>query len=754
MIITISHGSSFAQSIRYVLEQKKNKERDLEKDLAEKGAADRDAHGTRDGPHQGRSSGKDPLQGDREVEKKRGEPGESSHSRGTIIGGNATGTNRRELTREFNATRLLRTDVKKPVLQISGSAKHGEMSTDERKSKVAEALLQQLAKIYSEKTGRKIDFQNTVYVIISHPDTDHDHFHIVASRICFDGTLIPDSFERYLGQEVARELEKEFGLTRLLSSHEVTRKSLSRVELRRFLSEREQFERDVAAGRASTADEPPAPVKRRMQETVDLAAQSNPTLTQFFRRLQRAGCDPIPKLDDEGELVGMSYRLGDDVRRGSNLGRHYTAPGLIERGIDYDKNRDGRAISRAIEKEDRRRDQAGARGRGPRGAGQPSRDASRQDSGTPRSHRAESNPATTQRDRIHQAGLPARRGDDQALRGSGRATKQSGGDGSPDRGDAGGVRASSRTDARQTAEGGQRSVFADADKDHQRVQGISATDTRRLGDTARDGGVVPGDGRRVPQVGGAVQQALRGGERGDNEHSGDGQKATHRDEGHGLTDHGPNEGPVSQNVPETRRGADRSPAPPDRLRAVDGHYAQRLGEPAAEPLDDPEDDHGLRGSHSRNTHAGARKNSRTDERPGPYSPTVRELGLLPLDPPSRAGTEAAVEGSAAGARTEAENSRAYGEGESVSLRDRSSFSRLQRLTGVNAEAQQPLIERLGELTGINPRGRREAQIHEQQSLESRSDKPAVVRDERQEGSHATRDSRSEPQQQSKSGRGR
>lgn len=262
MIITISHGSSFTQSIRYVLEQKKTRGRDLEKDLAEKGAADRTARGTKDGPHEGRSSGKDPPQTDREVEKKNGELGESSHPRGTIIGGNATGTNRRELTREFNATRLLRTDVKKPVLQMSGSAKRGEMSTDERKREVAEALLKDLAERYSQKTSRKIDFQNTIYAIISHSDTDdHDHFHIIVSRICFDGTLIPDAFERYLGQEVARELEKEFGLTQLLSSHEVTRKSLSRVELRRFLSEREQFERDVAAGRASAVDELPAPVK-------------------------------------------------------------------------------------------------------------------------------------------------------------------------------------------------------------------------------------------------------------------------------------------------------------------------------------------------------------------------------------------------------------------------------------------------------------------------------------------------------------
>ncbi|HEX8145035.1 MAG TPA: relaxase/mobilization nuclease domain-containing protein [Pyrinomonadaceae bacterium] len=367
MIVNVSKGESFEGTVRYVMNQKKERAQQ-ERESNEKVKEPTEGHVAQSLADEKAIIDLQQLEEVKGIKVGKLEFGETQILRGTIIGGNAAGTTTKQLAREFSQLQTLRPDIKKPVLHISVSTPRGEMDSPEKKEEIAEFLLKKLVGEIKKTTGVKIDFQNTLYVIVSHSDTEHDHFHIVASRICFDGTVIPDSMERYVGQEAARAAEKQFGLTQLETSREVKKKGLTRGELYRYLEAVEEFEKNVVDGKAGEKDRPPAPVKLRLQDSIDVAVRGFPTAGQFLIRLEKAGIEVIPRLREDGLVTGISYRLGKELRKGSNLGRNYTWPGLIERGLNYEKIRDGKEIGRAADRESDRRDGArrvaGAAGQG------------------------------------------------------------------------------------------------------------------------------------------------------------------------------------------------------------------------------------------------------------------------------------------------------------------------------------------------------------------------------------------------------
>ena len=107
-------------------------------------------------------------------------PGDKEkHGRADQIGGNAPGKSPRQLASIFAVTRKLRPEVKNPVWHCSLSLPRGERLSDERWEAVCARHLQNLA----------IDTDKHLWTVVRHTDTDHDHVHIIASRIGLDGSL-------------------------------------------------------------------------------------------------------------------------------------------------------------------------------------------------------------------------------------------------------------------------------------------------------------------------------------------------------------------------------------------------------------------------------------------------------------------------------------------------------------------------------------------------------------------------------------
>lgn len=239
-----------------------------------------------------------------------------------LVGGNMYGNDPRALAQEFGEWRELRPGLTRAVFHSSLSLPHGPGGREE----LTDAQWREVAERYLEHLG----YGRSPFVVVRHRDTEHDHVHIVAARIGADGRAISDSHDFRRGEEVLRQLEREYGLTQVKSAHEVEKTALRPGEIR-------HLER---TGEVSA--------RLRLQDLLDRAAADRPTMSAFLERLRAAGVEASPRVATTGRVSGISYGLDGTSFRGSALGRAYSWRGLQERlGVDYRPERDLGAVRAA-----------------------------------------------------------------------------------------------------------------------------------------------------------------------------------------------------------------------------------------------------------------------------------------------------------------------------------------------------------------------------------------------------------------------
>jgi Relaxase/Mobilisation nuclease domain len=113
--------------------------------------------------------------------------------------------NDRELIHQFNDVRQLNSKLSKPVLHINLSLAP--------KEKLPAHILTEIARDCATDLG----FSNNQFVAILHKDTAHQHLHIVANRIGFDGRTLSDSNNYKMIAEFCRKMELKHGLQQVLN---------------------------------------------------------------------------------------------------------------------------------------------------------------------------------------------------------------------------------------------------------------------------------------------------------------------------------------------------------------------------------------------------------------------------------------------------------------------------------------------------------------------------------------------------------
>ncbi len=226
--------------------------------------------------------------------------------KGVLIGGNMDGLTARELAREFAESRKLNPELKRPVYHVSLSLPPGERMSD--------CEWKQVADNYLESMGFKL----SQCIVARHHDKDHDHIHIIASRIGLDGKTVSDSQDYKRSEETIRKIEREHGLSVVISSRKVERRGLTTGELRLALKTQQPT------------------IKMRLQEILDQETTHSSTMSIFANNLGRRGVKVIPNMAANGRISGISFELNGEIMKGSDLGRGYTFSGLQKRGIIYD----------------------------------------------------------------------------------------------------------------------------------------------------------------------------------------------------------------------------------------------------------------------------------------------------------------------------------------------------------------------------------------------------------------------------------
>src|SRR6185436_21038834 len=90
--------------------------------------------------------------------------------------------------------------LRKPVFHAVLSLRPGESLSNDQWNEAARRYLSALG------------YDDTPYVLVRHTNREHDHVHIIASRVRYDGSVVSDRQDRFKGLAAVRELSREYGL--------------------------------------------------------------------------------------------------------------------------------------------------------------------------------------------------------------------------------------------------------------------------------------------------------------------------------------------------------------------------------------------------------------------------------------------------------------------------------------------------------------------------------------------------------------
>ncbi|MGJ5632663.1 relaxase/mobilization nuclease domain-containing protein [Nostoc sp. CALU 1950] len=283
-----------------------------------------------------------------------------------IIGGNMYGKSTNELVEQFTLSAHLNPQLKDPCyhLMLSIPKADGSLTDDELANlsqrhlasvivlsrlqgdesqvkqpdkRIVDTKLNQLVDEFIESELPAYDF-----FIARHSDKEHDHTHIVASRVNnLDGKSIR-TWNNYVHSEhSARLLEREFNLTPVQSSWESKRKAMTR-------NQRERVERDGLPG------------EEIMRQAIEQLAVDKPTMPEFIERLwSEHQVKAIVSYYSNGGVRGIKFGIdissvNEDAsprllwKQGGNLNKYKCSFSKLqsELGISYEAQQDDAEIKR------------------------------------------------------------------------------------------------------------------------------------------------------------------------------------------------------------------------------------------------------------------------------------------------------------------------------------------------------------------------------------------------------------------------
>lgn len=209
------------------------------------------------------------------------------------IGGNVAGS-REKLEDIFNYYSYKRTSA-----LLKNRFIHLKVAVSPNDKDLSTRMMRQIG----EKVVQGLGYKNNPFIIYRHFDTEHDHIHIILSRVTFDGKLVSDSFDGLKLRRIEQRIEQEFELTkaegRLLTPGKVR---VGQRQEKQAISKHKDL-----------------PMRAYIQNAVMEAVIDRPSYTEFFARLERRGILMVRhKFERAGkEFFGLSYTVKPDLVKSS-----------------------------------------------------------------------------------------------------------------------------------------------------------------------------------------------------------------------------------------------------------------------------------------------------------------------------------------------------------------------------------------------------------------------------------------------------
>lgn len=178
--------------------------------------------------------------------------------RGVVIAGPMAGRNPRELAREFGALRRLNPRLTKAVGHMMLSLADSEALTNEQ--------WQDVATFYANGMGSS----DAPWLAVLHSDTEHQHLHIMASRVDCNGRTVSDANDFARSEKLVREIELKYGLKvpTVCPAKGAKKKSTTKETAMREIEDKEAHGLNIQElkGRgAEVGEDLPPPARREMR---------------------------------------------------------------------------------------------------------------------------------------------------------------------------------------------------------------------------------------------------------------------------------------------------------------------------------------------------------------------------------------------------------------------------------------------------------------------------------------------------------
>lgn len=220
------------------------------------------------------------------------------------------------IIREVALVRMQRPNLQKYFYHTSLNFPPNENLSDEQMNLIANEYLTSMG------------FDQHQFAIFRHFDADHPHLHLLVNRIGYDGKVVSDSKDYQRSEQVLRRLEKQHGLTEVISSRQAQERAMTKNEL-------EMMKR---------TDEPS--VKMKLQVIIKNVLNQKPSAEQFIQQLEAQGINVMFNQASTGFVSGISYGYEGIQFKGAHLGNAYKWQ-AVKNTISYEQERDRATIYQA-----------------------------------------------------------------------------------------------------------------------------------------------------------------------------------------------------------------------------------------------------------------------------------------------------------------------------------------------------------------------------------------------------------------------
>lgn len=238
------------------------------------------------------------------------------HGAAKILNMTFTSGKEDSIMREVALVRMLRPNLQKYFYHTSLNFPPNENLGDEQMNMIANEYLNNMG------------FDQHQYAIFRHYDADHPHLHILVNRIGYDGQVVSDSKDYQRSEQVLRKLEKQHGLTEVISSRQARERAMTKNEL-------EMMKRTNMPSS-----------KMQIQEIIKDVLSRKPNTAQFLQALESKGINVLFNQASTGFVSGISYGYEGMQFKGAHLGNAYKWQ-AIKNSISYEQERDRTAIHQA-----------------------------------------------------------------------------------------------------------------------------------------------------------------------------------------------------------------------------------------------------------------------------------------------------------------------------------------------------------------------------------------------------------------------